>query len=78
MKKLRNHLLGIDQGSVVMFSDFENDGKMWAGTGPRMTRKKVKFSEAYRTVPSVHVSMSMWHCCVEFRVQVPRRAHSEN
>ena len=43
-----------------MFSDFENDGKMWAGTGPRMTRKKVKFSEAYRTVPSVHVSMSMW------------------
>jgi len=43
-----------------MFSDFEDDGEMWAGQGPRLTRKKVKFSEAYREAPSVHVAMSMW------------------
>jgi len=60
MKRIRNHLVGIDQGSAVLFSDFEHGGKMWAGDGPRMYRKKVKFSEVFREVPVVQVSMSMW------------------
>lgn len=60
MKRLRNHLVGVDQGSVVMFSDFENNGKMWKGEGARIRRKKVKFSEDYRSPPSVQVSLSMW------------------
>jgi hypothetical protein len=60
MKRLQNHLLGVDQGSVVMFSDFENGGTMWTGQGPRMTRKKINFGERYRSPPAVHVAMSMW------------------
>ncbi len=60
MKRIRNHLVGIEQGSHVLFSDYEHDGKMWAGEGPRMHRKKVKFSEKFRSIPAVHVSISMW------------------
>ena len=60
MKKLQNYLVGIDDGSVSLFSDFEDGGEMWTGNGPRMIMKKVVFSEEYRSPPSVHVSISMW------------------
>ena len=60
MQKIRSHLIGVDQGSNVLFSDFEHDGKMWTGDGPRMHRKKIKFSEEFRLAPSVQVSISMW------------------
>ena len=60
MKKLRNHLVGIDQGDVVMFSDFESGGQMWTGDGPRSASKSVKFSEAYKGVPAVSCWLSMW------------------
>jgi len=60
MKRISNHLVGVDQGSTVLFSDFEHDGEMWTGEGPRLHRKKVKFSEMFRVPPSVQVSMSMW------------------
>ncbi len=60
MKRLRNHLVGVDQGSSVLFSDFEHDGEMWTGDGPRMHRQAVSFREPFRTVPSVHVALSMW------------------
>ena len=53
-------MLGVAQGSDVLFSDFEHDGDMWTGDGPRTHRKKVKFSEAFREPPVVHVSISMW------------------
>ncbi len=60
MKRLRNHLIGIDQGDVVLFSDFEHDGIMWTGEGPRQTRAYVHFSEAFRSVPAVRVGLTMW------------------
>ncbi|MDF0601500.1 H-type lectin domain-containing protein [Psychromarinibacter sp. C21-152] len=60
MKRLRNHHIGVDQGSVLMFSDFENGGRMWSGDGARQRRKKVKFAESYRAPPAVHVSIAMW------------------
>ncbi len=60
MRRLSNHLVGVDQGSVPMFSDFENDGRMWSGDGPRMRRCKVAFSHPFRATPAVHVSISMW------------------
>ncbi|MEM6477718.1 MAG: H-type lectin domain-containing protein [Pseudomonadota bacterium] len=60
MKKLRNHLIGVDQGESVLFSDFEDDGPMWSATGPRMSRLPVAFSEPFKTVPSVQVALSMW------------------
>ena len=60
MKQLRNHLIGVDQGSIILFSDFEDGGDMWAGTGARERRVTVHFSRPFKTVPSVHVSMDMF------------------
>lgn len=57
---LNSNLVGIDRGSVVLFSDFEHDGVMWTGDGPRMHRHKVAFTQAFDAVPMVHVSISMW------------------
>ena len=60
MKRLRHHLIGVDQGSRVMFSDFADNGPMWTGDGPRESRFAVTFSESYRAPPVVHVALSMW------------------
>ncbi|SEO78023.1 H-type lectin domain-containing protein [Salinihabitans flavidus] len=60
MKKLQSHLIGVERGDVALFSDFDSDGEMWTGTGPRERRKKLRFSEPFRDVPSVHVTLSLW------------------
>lgn len=60
MIRIRNYLIGIEQGSHVLFSDFEHDGEMWAGTGPRQHRHEVTFSTPFRSVPAVQVSMGMF------------------
>lgn len=59
MRKLDSNAIGIDQGDVVLFSDFEHDGEMWTGDGPRNTRLAVKFTEKYIAEPQVYVSVSM-------------------
>lgn len=60
MKRLNSNAIGIDQGEVVLFSDFEHDGVMWTGTGPRQTRGFVTFSEAFAAPPAVRVALTMW------------------
>lgn len=60
MKRLRNHLIGIDSGDAIMFSDFEHDGEMWTGDGARMAKVDVQFSEKFRNAPHVQVAPSMW------------------
>jgi hypothetical protein len=60
MKRLRNHLIGIDQGNLALFSDFEDGGEMWTGRGPRERRRRVRFSEAFKSAPVVQVTLSMW------------------
>ncbi len=60
MKRLRSHCIGIDQGEVVLFSDFEHDGVMWKGEGPRQARAYVQFSERFVELPAVRVTISMW------------------
>lgn len=60
MKRISSHLIGIDQGEDVLFSDFEDGGDMWTGAGPRERRHRVEFSQAYRSAPSVQVALSMW------------------
>lgn len=59
MKQLRNHLIGVDQGSRILFSDFEDGGPMWTETGPRESRAGIRFSRAFKSLPSVQVSISM-------------------
>lgn len=65
MKRMRNHLIGVDHGDVVLFSDFEHDGVMWTGEGARQTRAHVEFSESFRANPVVQVSLSMWDMASE-------------
>lgn len=79
MRRLDSHPLGIDQGDVVLFSDFENDGEMWAGTGPRECRKHVEFSQPYRTPPVVQLSISLWDVktTTAFRAEVVARDVTE-
>ena len=60
MHRLSSGTVGIDHGEVVLFSDFEDDGAMWRGEGPRQSRATVKFNTSYGSVPHVQVSMSMW------------------
>ena len=60
MKKLRSNLIGIDQGSCVLFSDFEVGGEMWTGKGAREKRKTVLFNGIFRNPPSVQVTVDMW------------------
>ncbi len=60
MQRLRTNSIGIQQGSVLLFSDFKDDGVMWAGEGPRELRQTVRFDEAFSAQPAVQVAMSMW------------------
>lgn len=60
MKRLKTFQIGVDSGDVPMFSDFEDDGPMWRGEGPRESRKTIVFSEAFQEPPSVHVGLSLW------------------
>lgn len=59
-KTFHTHLIGAEQGSVVMFSDFADNGPMWAGEGPREKRHPVRFAQVFQTPPLVHVAISMW------------------
>ncbi len=43
-----------------MFSDFEDDGEMWRGTGKRLAREAVNFGAAFLSPPHVQVAISMW------------------
>lgn len=53
-------LIGIEQGTKILFSDFVHDGAMWTGSGPREVRQKEQFKEAFVAPPAVTVGISMW------------------
>ena len=57
---MRNHLIGVDQGDLVLFSDFESGGEMWTGRGERERRKRITFAELFRHPPVVQVGLAMW------------------
>lgn len=60
MKKLRSHTIGVENGDVVLFSDYEDGGEMWTGSGQRERRLAVVFSEAFSQPPTVQLSPSLW------------------
>ena len=60
MKKYVGSLIGVDQGNDEVFSDFANGGAMWTGDGSRERRKSIRFSEPFRSEPTVQVSLSLW------------------
>jgi hypothetical protein len=60
MRRISRGQVGIARGSRVLFSDFEDGGPMWTGSGPRESRHVVKFDELFLEAPEVTVSISMW------------------
>jgi hypothetical protein len=52
--------IAVAQGSIVLFSDFANDGVMWSGNGPREVRHAQNFAEPFAEPPAVMVGISMW------------------
>jgi hypothetical protein len=60
MRRFAGHIIGVDQGSVLMFSDFEDGGTMWTGQGPRVTSRRVTFRTPFLSAPVVQVGLSMW------------------
>lgn len=60
MRRFNGHIIGVDHGSVLMFSDFEDGGDMWTGEGAREARRWIAFDDRYAAPPVVHVSMSMF------------------
>ncbi|SER72525.1 H-type lectin domain-containing protein [Tranquillimonas rosea] len=60
MRRLESRTLGIDQGSLLLFSDFKDGGEMWTGAGARELQRDIAFSEPFVAPPNVQVSLSMW------------------
>jgi hypothetical protein len=60
MTRLRSHTIGVDNGDVMLFSEFEDGGSMWTGHGQRERRRRINFSEPFREPPHVQVTMSLW------------------
>ncbi|MDO5606568.1 MAG: H-type lectin domain-containing protein [Paracoccus sp. (in: a-proteobacteria)] len=60
MKRISNYAVGVQQGSEILFSDFENGGEMWTGSGRREYRRDLRFGRPFRALPAVHVGLGMW------------------
>lgn len=60
MKRFRTNTLGVAHGSEFLFSDFQDNGEMWAGDGPRELRRPIMFDAAFKSIPFVQVGLSMW------------------
>ncbi|MDQ7079718.1 MAG: H-type lectin domain-containing protein [Paracoccaceae bacterium] len=60
MHRFRSDILGADRGSKLLFSDFEGEGEMWVGDGPRERISPISFTQPFRKKPLVYVSLEMW------------------
>ncbi|MCV2888694.1 H-type lectin domain-containing protein [Ruegeria aquimaris] len=60
MKLFSSHPVAIQQGDEAMFSDFENGGDMWTGSGTRERRKPILFKKPFHSAPAVMVAISLW------------------
>ena len=60
MIKLYSAVIGIDQGTTVLFSDFKDEGDMWSGKGSRARSTPVTYSEAFRDGPVITVSLDLF------------------
>ena len=53
-------VVGVEQGSTILFNDFAHNGPMWTGAGPREARQAQLFREPFLDIPAVTVGISMW------------------
>lgn len=59
MRRFDRFAIGVDQGSIMLFSDFQHGGEMWTGSGPRELRQAVAFSGGFHGVPVVQATLSL-------------------
>ena len=74
MRRLGARAVGVEGGDVILFSDVEDEGPMWAGRGRRESRAQVFFSEPFLDPPSVQVALTMWDVSSETNARVDVRA----
>ena len=72
MKRIYASTIGVDQGSEMLFSDFDTGGDMWTGEGAREVRVAVMFSENFKNKPNVMVTLEMF----DFDNQTNQRAET--
>ena len=60
MQIIKSSRIGIAQGSVDLFSDFEEGGEMWTGEGSRARSRWIAFDQHFAAPPMVHVSLTLW------------------
>jgi H-type lectin domain len=60
MKRFSSGRVGVEQGSTVLFADFQTGGPMWTGQGLREARTTVPFKERFREAPAVMAGLSLW------------------
>jgi hypothetical protein len=53
-------VIGVEQGSRVLFNDYAHDGPMWTGEGPREVRLPQGFGNSFVGPPLVSIGISMW------------------
>lgn len=74
MLEIRNQIIGIDHGELVLFSDCDTNGAMWSGTGTRERSQWVAFSEPFAAPPSVTVALTMWDIAKTSNIRADLRA----
>lgn len=52
--------MAIDQGEAEIFSEFEEGGPMWTGSGPRERHRAVAFAQPFLAPPAMLVAVSLW------------------
>lgn len=60
MKRIYASVIGVDQGRELLFSDFENGGVMWSGEGNRERKVAVSFTEPFKDIPNVLITLEMF------------------
>ncbi|WP_375259930.1 H-type lectin domain-containing protein [Citreimonas sp.] len=60
MQRFPRGQMAIDQGEAEIFSEFEDGGPMWTGSGPRERSRAVTFAQPFLDAPVVQVTVSLW------------------
>lgn len=60
MKRISSHVVGVDRGTTLLFSDFQHSGDMWTGSGPRSRSVDMAFETPFASPPQVLVTLDMW------------------
>lgn len=60
MQRMAAHVMGVERGSIMLFSDFKDGGVMLIGQGPCEVRRVVESCERFLSPLVAHVWLSMW------------------